>query len=122
MSAKPVPPADDPQVYPVNISYSAANGYQMNPSNPNVPKSDTVKFTAAKSCTIYFNPSNTAFGASQNVNSGSPTEIDVGNSNYSVGYCICDQGSTCTPPAPSRLADDNTGTIKVGSGTTEGGR
>lgn len=121
MSAKPVPPAD-PQVYPANISYSTANGYQMNPSNPDVPKQDTVKFTTSRNCTIYFNPSTTAFGTKQDVSTGAPTEVAVGDSDYSVGYCICDQGSTCTPPAPSRLANDSTGTIKVGSGTGSGGR
>ena len=108
---------NDPSV-PANITYNQQNGtYSMNPQNPQVKKKGSIQFNASnQACTLCFNPTNTVFGASLTVNTGAPQTVDVGDSDYSVGYCITNSGGTCPAPAPSKLADDNTGTIKVGSG------
>ena len=117
MSAKPISPLDDPAPVPVNITWSEQNGYQMNPQNPHSAKKGSFNFNATnKSCKVIFNPSNTELGASITVPTGPPLNVPVGDSDYTVTYCICDPTGSCIPPQLNRLADDNTGTIKVGSG------
>lgn len=109
----------DPPV-PANITYNQQNGtYSMNPQNPQVKKKDSINFNASnQSCTIRFNPTNTPFTDHLDIDSGQSKNVEVGDSDYTVTYCITTKGGSCTPP--SRFADDNTGTIKVGSGTGMG--
>src|SRR5581483_3903296 len=93
---------DGNSTVPMNLHWNSEKGYFMTPASPNVDKKGTARLNASdKNCTICFNPTNTPFGASQNVQTGSPIDIPVGDSNYSVGYCITDYQSTCTPPAPN---------------------
>src|SRR6201996_5196063 len=104
-------------VVPLNVNYNNQNGYSLNPPNPNISKSSTVQFNASdQDCTICFNPTTTPFGASKDVTTESPAQVDVGNSDYSVGYCITNLGGTCAAPAPPFAHNSPTGTIKVGSG------
>jgi hypothetical protein len=99
---------------PMNINYSAANGYSLNPANPNIAKGGTAQIkTSNQAATICFNPTTTPFGACQSLQAHSSVDIPVGSTDFSVGYCITNYGSTCTAPPPAIGVP--TGTIKVGS-------
>jgi hypothetical protein len=120
--AQPKPAATAGTV-PINITYNeTTQTYSMSPANPHIDHGGTAQFNATnKPCTIFFNPTNTPFGASQTVQTSPNLQIGVGNGNFTVGYCITTVGGQCTaPPPPSGLSATPTGTIKVGSGTTLG--
>jgi hypothetical protein len=117
--SKPGHAMDNPAPTPVNINWNQQNGYSMNPPSPQIGKKGSINFNAAnQSCTICFSPTNTPLGASVNVQTGPPNNVPVGDENYTVSYSITTYGGSCTQPA--HLADNNTGTIKVGSGTGDG--
>ena len=105
---------------PLNINWNAQNGYSLHPQNPDIDPDSTARFNASnKSCTICFDPTNTPFGASLDVNVGTHVDVAVGPDDFTVSYCITDSGGTCIP---NRLAGDPMGTIKVGSGIHGGGK
>ncbi len=107
-----------PRTIPINITWTQANGYSMSPASPQIDKQGTAQFNApTQGATVCFNPTTTPFGDHIDIPQGGQVDIQVGDSNYSVGYCITTYGSTCTAPAPPPPTVLNTsGTIKVGSG------
>jgi len=107
-------PAPEATVYPINVHWTQAKGWWFTPDHSDVPLNDTVQFVTDKDCTICFSPDDTVFGASLDVNQGSPVDIPVGSVNTTVNMCATSQGSTCDPSA--RIIATPMGTIKVGSG------
>jgi hypothetical protein len=105
---------DAQDTVPMNINYNTANGYSLSPVNPNIAKGGTARIsTSSQPATICFNPATTPFGACQSIQANSSVNIQVGSSDFSVGYCITTYGSTCTAPQPTTGVP--TGTIKVGN-------
>jgi|ERR1019366_6180251 hypothetical protein len=105
---------DAADTVPMNINYNTSNGYSLSPASPNIAKGGTAQIkTSSQAATICFNPPTTPFGASQSLQAHSSVDIPVGSTDYSVGYCITNYGSTCTAPPPTTGVPS--GTIKVGS-------
>jgi hypothetical protein len=99
---------------PMNINYNTANGYSLSPASPNIAKGGTARIsTSSQAATICFNPATTPFGTCQSIQANGSVDIQVGNSDYSVGYCITTYGGTCSPPPPT--GGIPSGTIKVGN-------
>ena len=112
-------PAPIATAVPITANWSAQNGWSISPPSNTVPIDGTAKLVAGdKDCTFCFSPTDTVFGASQDVDQGSPVEIQVGSSSFTVDVCATDQGSTCTPGA---RPEATVYTIQVGSGMPGGG-
>lgn len=107
-------PAAEAGVYPINVHWTQTNGWWFTPEHSDVPLNDTVRFNTDKDCTICFSPNDTVFGASLDVDQGSPVDVPVGSVNTTVNACATTQGSTCDPTRS--IKQDSMGTIKVGSG------
>src|SRR4051812_5744342 len=96
-------PANAAGTVPINITYNASTQtYNMSPAAPHIDHGGTAQFNATnQSCTIYFNPTTTPFGAKQDIQTSPNVNIQVGSGDYSVGYCITAYGGTCTAPPPA---------------------
>jgi hypothetical protein len=101
-------------VFPINIHWNQQKGWWITPQSGRVPLNDTVQFNADTDCTVYFDPTNTVFGASHNVNVGSSWDVPVGNINCTVSLCAT--GQSDPPCNPNVRIADSMGTIIVGSG------
>ncbi|HEY3930652.1 MAG TPA: hypothetical protein VGL89_19930 [Candidatus Koribacter sp.] len=108
------------ETVPMTVNYNPSQGYSLNPKDPKIKKNGTARINGSNcDFTICFNPTNTPFGSCISMHQTDPAkDVDVGDSNYTLTYCITNYGGSCTPPG--MLADDPTGTIKVGSGTGTG--
>lgn len=108
----------DPAPTPITANWNSQTGWSISPPGSDVPAQGTAKFIAAdKDCTFCFNPTNTIFGTSLDVNKGNPASIPVGANNFTVEVCAADKGSTCSPTSSPR---EVVYTIKVGSGSVGG--
>jgi len=113
--AQPQKARTEENTVPITANWSQQNGWSISPPNSNVPLNGTAKLIAGdKNCTFCFSPTDTPFGASQNVNQGSPVEISVGAASFTVQVCATDRGSTCTPGAAPRAVGGYS--IQVGDG------
>jgi hypothetical protein len=98
---------------PMNINYSASNGYTLSPQNPNIAKGGTAQIkTSNQSARICFNPTTTPFGAYIDLQANSSKDVPVGDTAFSVGYGLSGSGGPCSAPPPT--TGTPTGTIKVG--------
>lgn len=104
--------APETSVYPVNIHWTANKGWSITPPSQKVPLDETVRFNTDKNCTVCFEPKNTVFKDKLDLNAGSPFDVQVGSTDFTVDLCATDQGKTCTPVRPIEAM----GTIIVGSG------
>jgi|SRR5579863_1113193 len=106
-------------VHPVDIHWTQQQGWWITPNSNSIPLNDKVRFNTDTNCTVHFSPTDTVFGASHDINAGTPWDVDVGTVNCTVNMCANAQGGTaCSPDA--RIKDTPMSTIIVGSGGRPG--
>ncbi|HLW81929.1 MAG TPA: hypothetical protein VKS20_07810 [Candidatus Acidoferrales bacterium] len=105
---------------PITANWNAKDGWSISPPNSTVPLDGTAKLVAGdKNCTFCFSPTDTVFGASQDVDKGTPFDVSVGPNSFTVDVCATDKGQTCPPGSPKATGGYS---IQVGSGMPGGGK
>jgi hypothetical protein len=103
----------------IAITHSQQNGYAANPPNVEIRNDGSLKFSASQACWLYTTPTG-VFGDAQGILklvAGNNGPFDPGQQNVTVGYCITDPNTTCTPEPPATTAS-STAVTPEGSGNT----